>query len=220
MSELSPVNRESTAKYYNQVATIRDTIAVEHFKYLCEMTKYYNDKLIEVFAFFIQTLSLIAGGCFWLATKGDLTGEQQFYMFAMSDIIVGLFGLVTVCRVFGCMTSWYNIRKLQYEAFKGAREPGVMHSNIVEFIMGISVALATIAFCWANPLHIIPAKEKKPQNATSAIFCSTPSVALCAATVTSRLTANRLRLFGLDEARPDIRALGRTEPAGVQCRAA
>ncbi|WP_143012346.1 hypothetical protein [Methylobacterium phyllostachyos] len=134
---------------------LAEDFKLEHFKSLFELARHYNDKLTEAFTFFIQTITVIIGGCFYLVLEKKIDTAHTREFILLSDAIVTLLTIITLCRIFGNLTAWYNIRKQQFENYHGVRPPRPFRSSVMECFMAAGVVAAWGVFLYANPFAIL-----------------------------------------------------------------
>lgn len=127
----------------------------EHFSHICAQTNYFNDKLTEAFTFFVQTYTVIVGGCIWLAIQKDLKPISREAEIWLSNGLVILLTIVTLARVIGNLTAWWGARKMQHKILSSVPLPHRFGSTWLEIILAISVAAACGLFCLENPFKVI-----------------------------------------------------------------
>ena len=128
---------------------------LEHFKHLCEQTRYFYDKFTESFSQFIQSFSLLIGGCIYVLATKELQGVNHNALILLSDAIVALLVAGTLIRMLGHMVAWWGYRKMQHKIYLDVPAPSGWRSCWLELGMAKIVAVAGVAFCYFNPFSYL-----------------------------------------------------------------
>jgi hypothetical protein len=132
----------------------QEDLETEHFKYLCEMTRHFNDKVIESFVFYVQTLALIIGGSIWLAIQNVKQDHIQAFRY-LSDGTVWLLTFITLARISENVRSWNGYRTAQNQVLPSVPLPKTVRASITEGAMMLGVLAAAILFSAYNPFGLV-----------------------------------------------------------------
>jgi hypothetical protein len=141
----------------------------KQYEFVSEQVRYFNEKIIESFNFFIKVFSAVAGGSIWLSMQKDYAGKFSSYL-TLSNSIVVLITVIAVIRVIENLRAWHGYRNAQCRLDFRIPTPRPFRASVLEALMVVGMITAAVLFWVYNPFASYIASHQNPKGCCEVVF--------------------------------------------------